>query len=221
MLIWEHSTRRKACRSPSHSTPISSESRSLQQIQKEEVEATTRQSFQPCRSSAQPSHRCSAQLFCFLFGRCPFLTHGGLHNDDKCEWAAVISAHHLVHHAVLAVKHSPFKGEGGINVFKPPKSRPKIILPDTKIARGNNNHHKVVTEELGKRYPWLILEATRVAQRYHSSPSSLLLVLPYSLPVPQGNKQHVSVLISFQSEAFHLSSKYLPTAVWKTRMTNG
>lgn len=46
-------------------------------------------------SPAQPSGWYSAELLCFLFGQCPFLADGSLHNDDKCEWAAVISAHHL------------------------------------------------------------------------------------------------------------------------------
>lgn len=94
MFIWEHSTRSKACTLPSQGpTPISCETQSLQQMQKEEP--MTRQPSQPCHSSAQPSGWYSAELFCFLFGRCLFLTDGGLHNDDKCEWAAVISAHHL------------------------------------------------------------------------------------------------------------------------------
>lgn len=48
-----------------------------------------------CWSSAQPSGWYSAELLCFLFGQCPFLADGSLHNDEKCEWAAVISAHHL------------------------------------------------------------------------------------------------------------------------------
>lgn len=52
-------------------------------------------SFKLCWSPAQPSGWYSAELFCFLFGQCPFQADGSLHNDDKCEWAAVISAHHL------------------------------------------------------------------------------------------------------------------------------
>lgn len=147
-------------------------------MQKEEVESTMRHSFQPCCSSAQSSGRYSAELFCFLFRQCPFLTDGGLHNDDKCEWAAVISAPHLCIMQYWQSNTPLLKGKK--NVFKPPKSTPKITLPGIKIARGNNNYHKVVTGELEKIYPWLFwklpywLSVTTLSQMacYLSSPTT-------------------------------------------------
>lgn len=128
MFIWEHSTRSKACTLHSQGTPILFENQPLQQMQKEEVESKIRQSFWPRHSSAQPKRWYSGELFCFLFGWCPFLTDGSLHNDDKCEWAAVISAHHLCTMQNRQSNTPLFKREKKY-VFKPPKSTPKITSP--------------------------------------------------------------------------------------------
>lgn len=155
MFIWEHSTRSKPCTLPSQGTPILFENQPLQQMQKEEVESMIRQSFWPRHSSAQPRSWYSGELFCFLFGRCPFLTDGSLHNDDKCEWAAVISAHHL---CTMQYRQSntPLFKRGKKNMFSNHQNQHrKSLLPGIKIARGNSNHHKVVTGKWRKIYPWL------------------------------------------------------------------
>lgn len=87
----------------------------------------------------------------------------------------------------------------GKSVSKPLTSTPKIILPGIKIVWWRSDHTKYRWEEISVT----ILEAPGVSQHYHSIPNCLFVL---SLPVPQ-EKIDVSIPTSFQSKAFHLSSK--------------